>query len=239
MIVAALRVKNEGRWLGEVLDALKPVCQHLFVFDDHSADNTVQVAKEHGGYVIRTPFEGLNEARDKTFLSRQIINCIGVGHWVLMIDGDEVLAPWSVGKVKEAAMVLNASAYDFRIRYLWNDRDTVRMDGVYAKFRRPSMYKLREDCSFMLSGAAGNFHCSSVPQSCIGRCRPADVDLLHLGYMDSADRVRKWQWYNALDGRNPNEDGYRHIVVGDIFPPSATFRHGGPLKLEALCTQAV
>lgn len=91
MIVGALRVKNEGRWLGEVLDALKPVCRHLFVFDDRSTDDTVTVAKAHGGYVIQTPFDGLNEARDKTFLSRQIINFIGVGHWVLMIDGDFML----------------------------------------------------------------------------------------------------------------------------------------------------
>lgn len=238
MIVAALRVKNEGRWLGEVLDALKPICRHIFVFDDHSTDDTVEVAQKHGGYVISTPFEGLNEARDKTFLSRQIINSISDGHWVLMVDGDEVLAPWSAAKVQEAAAVQGAIAYDFRVRYLWNDREHVRVDGVYAKFRRPSMFKLREDCSFMRSGAAGNFHCSSVPQSQIGRCQPADVDLLHLGYMDAADRVRKYEWYNALDGRNPNEDGYRHMVVGDIFPADAAFRHGGPLKLEALCTLA-
>jgi hypothetical protein len=47
--------------------------------------------------------------------------------------------------------------------------------------------------------------------------------------------VRKYEWYRNIDGENPVEDGYRHMVVGDIFPAESRFRYGGPLQLEALC----
>ena len=30
------------------------------------------------------------------------------------------------------------------------------------------------------------------------------------------------------------EDGYRHMVVGDVFSSDSTFLHSGPLELKAL-----
>lgn len=232
-IAAMLRVKNEARWIGEVIDALKPACSPIFVMDDHSDDDTPRICAAHGARVAASPYEGINEARDKDWLLRGVEQEMKTGDWLLCIDGDEVLAPWSIPAVIAAANG-SAPAYTFRIRYLWDSRDKVRVDGVYSSFRRPSMFRLRPGMSFKRTGAHANLHCSSVPAECIGECAEADVDLLHLGYMDRADRLRKYEWYNRIDPANSTEDGYRHMVIGDVFPADSTFRYGGPLEVRPL-----
>jgi hypothetical protein len=52
--------------------------------------------------------------------------------------------------------------------------------------------------------------------------------------MHKEDRIRKFEWYNEADPGNVREDGYRHMVVGDVFPAKARFQHGGPLALQSL-----
>ena len=233
MIVAMLRVKDEARWIADVLNALKPVCERIFVMDDHSADGTAQICRELGATVYDSPFGGFDEARDKDWLLRKIEESVPFGSWVLCIDGDEVLHPDDVEVTKRLAQCAS-DAYRFRILYLWDNRETVRVDGVYGRFSRPSMFRLRPNMTFRRTAANGNLHCSSVPAECVGRAEYAGVRLLHLGYMDRSDRLRKYDWYTKRDPGNQAEDGYRHMVVGDIFPADSVFRYGGPLKLEAI-----
>lgn len=234
MIVAMLRVKNEARWIEEVLVALKPCCDALYVFDDHSEDETLDIASSCGAHVMESPFDGIDESRDKDRLLEWIRGEVEIGSWVLCIDGDEVLEPAGPGKIKELALGAH-DAYQFRILYLWNDRYTVRTDGVYGRFFRPSMFRLADGQSFRRTGAHANLHCSSVPASLVGKVRQSDVSLLHLGYMDRADRIRKYEWYKSIDPDNSCEDGYRHVVIGDLFSPQSRFLHAGPLKLESVC----
>jgi glycosyltransferase involved in cell wall biosynthesis len=237
LIVAMLRVKNEARWIAEVLDALKPCCERLFVMNNHSTDNTGDIARECGATVYDSPLTGpLNEAAEKDWLLRKVEAECPSGTSILCVDGDEVLEPSGPDKVRALAQSYNADAYQFRILYLWDDREHVRTDGVYGKFYRPSMFRLRPGLSFKRTGAHANFHCSSVPAQYIapGRCATSDVALLHLGYMDREDRIRKWKWYCSKDGANSVEDGYKHIVIGDVFPADSVFKWAGPLKIEAL-----
>jgi len=84
----------------------------------------------------------------------------------------------------------------------------------------------------------GNFHCSSIPQELLHQAHlqlPGAL-LWHLGYNDREDRVRKFAWYNLKDPNNRIEDGYRHMVQGDLdeFPATAQFRHAGPLALQLM-----
>src|SRR3990172_3235524 len=91
-IVAALRVKNEGRWLREVLEAVQWT-KAIYLMDDHSSDDTREIALSCGAIVMESPFDSFDEARDKEYLVRKIADHHRVGTWVLMQDGDEVLEP--------------------------------------------------------------------------------------------------------------------------------------------------
>jgi glycosyltransferase involved in cell wall biosynthesis len=244
-IVAALRVKNEDRWIAEVLRAVS-WCKAIYLMDDHSSDKTREIARARGTVVFESPFEGLDEARDKEWLVAQIVKNHNPQSWVLMIDGDEVLEPGGqAGIEKVITDGPTAQAFSLRILYLWNSRNQIRVDGVYGRFARPSLFRAGKNHSFRRTDHAGHLHCSSVPAVYIGGCRPCSTALLHLGYMDGSDRIRKWKYYNSIDGHNRTEGyeqnfsergAYPHIVQGDIpeVPVHLTLLHAGPLQLRAL-----
>lgn len=244
-IVAALRVKNESRWIGEVLQAIEWT-KAIYLMDDHSTDNTREIAREYGAVVIESPFDTFDEARDKEWLIGQVAKHHAVGTWVLLQDGDEVLERGGqLGIGRSIATRGAAMAFTLGIKFLWNSRNQYRVDGVYGKFARPSLFMLTGNYSFRRSGVNGNLHPSCVPAVNRSNCRRCPVSLLHLGYMDKEDRIRKWKFYNAMDPKNvtegydalhPERGSYCHIVQGDVpeVPASARLRHGGPLELRPL-----
>lgn len=236
MIIGALRVKDEARWIADVLDSISPACKEIHVFDDHSTDQTSWICRGRGAIVHSSPFTGLNEARDKQYLLEKIRRR---GDWILWIDGDELLDQRSIPILHEVAECPNVQCVSFKIKFLWNDHQTVRTDGVYGMFRRQSMFR-PGNASFVDSGRGPNFHVGNCPRSLWNRCAYPDVSLLHLGYLDREDRIRKRAWYieqhkkaNALS-QLELEDNYSHITVGDECPADSKFRHGGPLKLDRL-----
>lgn len=233
-MIGLMRVKNEARWIARCVSSILPLCDQVLVMDDHSTDGTPDIcAALDGVRVLTSPFPAgdLNETRDKNWLLDQARPLDP--DWILMIDGDEMFAPEAVEVIAEAARQ-PAQAYAFQVLYLWDREDQVRMDGIYSHFWRPSMFRFGE-FRFQSTNANGGFHCGNAP---IGLQRVAQrlhgAPLLHFGYMHQADRLRKFDWYSRIDGQNPLEDGYRHMVIGDLFPADSYFRWGGPLKLEPL-----
>ncbi len=237
-ILACLRVKNEARWIAQVLQSIQPLCQRILVFDDRSTDDTVEIALNRGAEVIRSPFDGLNEARDKAYLLDEYL-IPADPDWVLAIDGDEILTPDSIPFVQRAAARPQVSHCSFRVLYLWDREDQIRTDGVYRDFRRSSMFRVRGQHGLHFPASTshgGNFHCKSVPQGLRGIGSPLEAKLLHYGYLHREDRLRKYAWYRAHDPHALSEDGYRHVVQGDLpeIPAGMRLLHGGPLKLQTL-----
>lgn len=234
-VIGLLRVKNESRWIERVIRSIQPVCQRILVFDDHSDDGTPQICEQLGCTVYRSEFEGLDESRDKQFLL-ELAWATGaqVGDWCLMVDGDEALHPADIPALVAATQSASPCC-SAHIVYLWDREDQVRVDRWYREFRRPSLFQLTTRAlAFQRTGFGGNFHCSSAPQQLLGRITPIPVRLLHYGYLYQEDRIRKYLFYNEKDPGNQFEDGYRHMVIGDLFPPESEFVYAGPLVLEEL-----
>jgi hypothetical protein len=183
--------------------------------------------------VYCSTFSTLDEARDKNWLL-DMIRLGGETEWVLAIDGDEVLGNPEAVRASVASGA--AESYALRVLYLWNRPDQMRTDGVYSRFWRPSLFRLRHDVLFRATANGGNFHCGNVPQELAPRAQRSDAFLLHYGYMNPSDRRRKFDWYNQQDPANQVEDGYRHIIQGDPGGPPAGLhlRHAGPLTLTPL-----
>lgn len=247
-IIGALRIKNESRWIERVVRSIMPVCDHVVILDDHSTDGTPEICESLGVEVIRSPFTGLNESRDKQYLLELAYRDVGrqwhahhdAPYWMLGTDGDEELVAEDVPLILEAVQNPNIHAYSLRIQYLWDRPDQWRVDGVYGNFRRPSLFRLMNPAftykttPFGRDGA--NFHCSSTPQEMIHHSRPCEARLLHWGYIDREKRLAKYEFYNRVDPGNSGEDCYRHCIQGDVpeIPASARLRHAGPLELRSL-----
>jgi hypothetical protein len=244
IVIAALRVKNEAKWIAEVLSTLG-FCERIYVFDDHSEDETARIAMNAGAEIILSPFKGLDEARDKEYLTKTICADFGPRAWVLMIDGDELMEPGSHQKILDSICSQSRPGFSLRILYLWDDRNQIRIDGVYGSFSRPSLFTLNQPLGFKVTHIAGNMHCSSVPAAAIGKTGICSAAILHLGYMEREDRIRKWKYYNSIDPSNraegwnparPEMGSYPHIVQGDLpqIPAYMRLMHAGPLKLVSL-----
>ena len=230
-LIGLLRVKNEARWIERVLESIWPICSHILVLDDHSSDDTPEICERMGAVVYRSEFQGIHEARDRDFLLGEAWRYAGIGDYCLMIDGDEALYQPDIPAVEDA-MRRGQLCCSFHIVYLWDREDQVRVDRWYREFRRPSLFKLNSrSLTFRRTTFGGNFHCSSAPAQLLGCIAPIPARLLHYGYLYREDRIRKYEFYNRVDPNNGLEDGYRHMVIGDIFPAHASFLHAGPLEL--------
>ncbi len=244
MIYGIMRIKDEARWIEKVLASLTPVCDQVLILDDHSTDDTVAICKQFPEVtVFDSPFEGLQETRDKQWLLGKLGEVAKPDDPVVCIDGDEELAPGSHDEIRQlAAMTSGCDAYRFQILYLWDSPNQIRVDGIYGRFTRPSFFRYRPGAKFV-SRTAGGFHCGNVPDPiALG---VSGVKILHYGYMHKEDRIRKWKWYSSIDPHNkaegydelyPERKCYPHIIQGDLpqVPASASLLHAGPLKLQKI-----
>jgi glycosyltransferase involved in cell wall biosynthesis len=247
-----LRIKNEARWIERVIKSIQPLCDRIFVLDDHSTDGTPELCSALGCDVLESPFTGVDESRDKNYLLQRIWSEVkpklrgpGSTDWIVCIDGDEELEPRGPQLIRDHAK-LNVLALSLKVVYLWDRPDQVRVDGSYAKFTRGSIFRMvsplhqyRETCGpqHRRQGKESvNFHCGNIPKELMSQTQACPARLLHYGYMDRADRLRKYDWYNQLDPNNRQEDRYRHMVQGDLpeIPATARLMHGGPLCLQEL-----
>jgi glycosyltransferase involved in cell wall biosynthesis len=234
MIYSIMRIKNEARWIKKVIEAQLPIVERIFILDDHSDDDTVAICESFEKVtLIRSPFEGLDEARDKNYLLEQIEKIAKRGDWIISIDGDEELAPGSAIEIKKIAAQSLDCAYRFNVLYLWNNPKQIRVDGVFGRCNRPSMFSLVPGRRFS-SPNGGGLHCGNVPE--MQNVRNSTVRLLHYGWMEREDRIRKYNWYNSADKQPiPEvEDGYRHAIIGDLLPAETKTRWAGPLELRPL-----
>lgn len=213
----AMRIKNEAAHIEEVLAQALRLCRRVFVFDDHSTDNTAAICESFGDRVtiFHSPFEGLDEARDKNFLLSRIAP--SNPEWILWIDGDEVLENSGPQQIQAAvSQAVGAVAWYLRIAYLWDDPRQVRVDGLFGSFRRLSLFRFRgqsvERLVFRSTGHGGNFHCGNVPDGLMGEHRELPVRLKHYGYLTREQRLTKYAFYTHTDPNNQLEDNYRHLV---------------------------
>ena len=239
-----MRIKDEGRWIEKVLRSMIPVCDEILILDDHSTDETPDICGRFPQVTLfHSPFQDVNEVRDKNFLVERLEALASPGDVVLAIDGDEEIAPGSADAIRQAASFdSDNDTWRFHVLYLWDAEDQIRVDGIYGYFWRPSMFRFRPGARFR-SPTPGGFHCGNVPEP--GSIVRANVEILHYGYLHRADRIRKWNWYNSIDPTNhaegfdprfPERRSYPHIVQGDVpeVSAAAALMHAGPLRLEPL-----
>jgi glycosyltransferase involved in cell wall biosynthesis len=232
-----LRIKNEARWIERVLRSMFPLCERIFILDDHSTDATPEIASSFDQVtVFDSPFAGFEEVRDKNWILQKLIESRTNPDYVLCLDGDEELEPEGPEKIRKLTHSGKIEAAMVKICYLWDEPNKIRTDGIYGRFHRPSLFRYDpKRATFVgIYPDRPTVHCTNVPAAFIPQVVWTDVNVLHWGYFDRDLRVRKYHFYNDLDKDNLIEDNYRHVVIGDLFPAESQFRHAGPLKLEPI-----
>jgi glycosyltransferase involved in cell wall biosynthesis len=94
VIIAA---RNEAKNLPRCLQALKDVGE-VFVIDSQSTDDTVEIARSHGGQVVQFHYQGGWPKK-----RQWAMNTLPIAYdWILLLDADEVLTPELAEEIRSA-----------------------------------------------------------------------------------------------------------------------------------------
>jgi O-antigen biosynthesis protein len=217
-IICQMRIKNEEKWLKEVLDSIARVAQGIVILDDGSTDRTPEICKAHPAVVDYSwqNEQTIDEVRDKNRLLQMAL--AQNPDWVLCMDGDEILEDSAPERIFDAIRFCPAdvAVLDVEFLYMWDDMQHYRTDGIYNRLYHHRLFKLdgqvRDALSFNPTDHDGNFHCESVPENINGRAMEIDVKIKHLGYMHQVDREHKYHWYKSNDTVHAAQGYYEHLL---------------------------
>lgn len=178
-----MMVKNESKYLREVLESLKPIMDEveceLIIVDTGSEDNTVEIAKEYTENVY------FHEWNDNFSEMRNITLGYATGEWILIIDGDEVLRNQKalIDFLQNNNLQRKNNTGLLRIKNIMDENDETSSSILSA----PRLFKNRDDFSF--EGAIHNQPKHIPPHI------ELDMTLVHYGYLstDKALMERKFQ----------------------------------------------
>ena len=95
-IVAVLAVRNEQRFIGSAIDHLVAQGVEIYVLDNGSDDDTVDIARERAGCRLvgleHVPFDGVHRWRELLRRKEELFRTIGAD-WVMHVDADEHHVP--------------------------------------------------------------------------------------------------------------------------------------------------
>ena len=241
MNICKMRIKNAEPWVARAIGSVADIFDKILIFNDYSTDKTVEICESFDNVVIyNNPFKDrFDGARDQSYLTQKALEFYP--NWILTLDGDEILTEYTreelVKVMKKQTTPFNTIVFKFL--YYWNEKNKIRVDGIYDKIFIPRMFclvgmedeKIIETIDFNnLSGC----HASLIPA---GRFKRIDytpkppLSVEHYGYFTKEERIKKYWFYVEKDNSNRFEDEYKHIVIGDLLPVNTVTKHAGPLKL--------
>lgn len=170
-----LVVKNEARYLAGCLESIKNAADEIIVVDTGSTDHTVDIARRYTDKVFF--FEWCDDfSKARNFSLDQ-----ATGNWILILDGDEELAPDSIQTLKKKMAQKDAEGYMIKVVNYYDAGPEILTsdDIVFRLFRNKRTYRY--------TGIIHEQICDNIrainPNANIEISE--DITLIHYGYMIS------------------------------------------------------
>lgn len=207
MIIGSMITFNEAdRYLEASLTRLVDICDKVFVADDQSTDDSLEIARDLGCQTWVRPDEiptfSKHEGAFRQAAWDQMAKQLRVreGQWILSVDADEYFSGTEAQLKQLVKDAQTRECYSFPFREVWSlDPLQVRTDGFWASNLNRRMRKFTPNAKFR----DVSMGCGSVPV-----CRAATeihkMPILHYGYAVEEDRKRKSEFYNSLEHGHNN-----------------------------------
>jgi len=216
-IYGLMVTKNEeGRYLERMLIHANTVVDHMFVYDDHSEDDTAEMCAHYGATVVVraqhdpsfTENEGAFRQNAWKIFSQGNLDD---GDWVLALDADEfpVMAVSGSPKIGihtaiERAEVEGAGSVRIRFKEIWGlDPIVYRTDGFWDDIVHPRLFPWKPDTDWNNKQLGGGSWPEYVRKS--PSIESHDLRILHYGYADARDRAEKYARYNQEAGAHSSK----------------------------------
>lgn len=216
MMVTAILARNEAdRYLERVVKHHRKFGPVL-VLDDHSTDETVNVAEKAGALVksrtTGTPMWG-QESSARKELWEWGSRMAGAG-WLLICDADQLL----MGDPLPLCTSWVVNTWSFPLYDCWDSEDQHRADGFWQGYKHARPWLFRP--SMVPEGWTANWgdrgiHVGHLPQNWPLLSGVAqDVYWCHLAYVRKTDRVAKHARYRLVaDQLNPFERAHAETIL--------------------------
>lgn len=219
-VIGMMRIKNEERWIAQVLEKASGIVDGFVILDDGSTDRTPQICKSFPNilhYEVQQE-NTVDEARDKNKLLKLALSYNP--EWILALDGDEVLEESSDEVIPAllASVPADVTVIGFDFLYMWDSEDLYRYDGKYCGINHPRLFRVKgngiepDTLTFKSTQHGSNFHCGSVPSNMPGRAFESDIRVKHYGYFEREQREHKKRFYVQHDPGQAAEGYYDHLT---------------------------
>jgi glycosyltransferase involved in cell wall biosynthesis len=208
-LVASMPARNElTRYLPEVVESLERFVDEIVVLDDGSVDGTYEWCQERESVTVKRAAESSWSQHEGAFRRElQDVTLEQNPSHVLAIDADELIPDGPALRQIVARSTKRGQVFTLRMVELWAlDPLTARYDGGWKPRVMPLIYRVPKSwrADWYIFGPP--MACPRLPPAAriLARRRSTAVatglDVLHLGWADPTDRVRRAERYADLDG---------------------------------------
>lgn len=210
-IVAHLVTHNEAdRYLAACLDSIRSYADAIVVFDDRSTDDTPAICATAGAHVVTRPDDVPtfleHEGRFRAAAWRTLADHAEPGDWVLAIDADEFLVPFTGGHLAELIRYEIAGAHSLIDGLAVHKHEIfdpgppplVRLDGWWGQITAVRFARWDGRSEFINQ----RFACGAVPLTVQSTIVVQNFSMLHYGYARQEDRVERHARYTGTPGHD-------------------------------------
>ena len=199
-----MMVRNEsGRYLDDVIAAVKPLITNAVILDDASTDDTVEIAKKALKGVPHQIIQNstshfAEEYKSRSKLWRATIKTNP--DWILALDADEILEKQALAILPELLKNPDTDVYGFPLYDFWQP-GFYRDDDLWCAHHGFINVLLRYQPKFKYRFLRRNHHSSRLPENALKILPYCNYPLRikHFGWLKDEDKKAKYERYLKMD----------------------------------------
>lgn len=202
MIIGGMLVKNESnRWLKQVCEQMKNLCDVVIIVDDKSSDNTIEICKKYG-FKINMSVESLWETNEVEQRKKLFDLCLSerkdIFDWILILDADEIIYDTKNLKKHMKILPLHINGFGFKLFDMWSSTH-YRDDMFWQAHTKYWPMAVRIFDTENLQWNNSRLHCGRFPITNL-YLHQSLYKIKHMGWSTENDRIKKYKRYMKIDG---------------------------------------
>lgn len=218
-VAAVMQLRNEAYWLPGCLDHLRGHVDAIVALDDGSTDATAALLEREPSVAdrIANPPSPEHAWRERDNKLRLVERARELGFdWVLCCDADERYESGFLSRLRMIAGAFlpgDVVSVAVSLKELWDSPRHYRQDGVWGTKTRARFFRVPPRVAYDLdSELHGQWYPDHLRK--YGRIVPIDLRLYHLKSIRREDRLRRRDFYNAIDPhRRYQPEGYDYLAL--------------------------